>query len=185
MRRLFDLIFAVMMLPVVLLLILLCSIAIVTVEGRPIFFISERIGKNQQSFTIVKLRTMSDCAPLVPSSDQYASVYVTKLGRFLRLTSLDELPQLFNVLNGSMAIIGPRPCLASEFELIEHRERENIFSMTPGITGLAQVRGRDINSARKKVRYESFYLKNKSLLFDLKIILTTVRAIFKFSDVSH
>ena len=110
---------------------------------------------------------------------------MSKLGRFLRLTSLDELPQLFNILNGSMTFIGPRPCLSSEFELIERRQRENIFSMTPGVTGLAQVRGRDKNSARNKVHYEYFYLKKKSLLFDLKIILITMRAVFKFSDVSH
>jgi len=185
MRRLFDLIFAVMFFPAVILLIILCSIAIAVLEGRPIFFKSERLGKNQKSFTIIKLRTMSICAPLVPSCHQNASEHVTKLGCFLRLTSLDELPQIFNVLNGDMTLIGPRPCLSSEFELVERRERENIFSMTPGVTGLAQVRGRDKNSPRKKVHYESFYLKKKSLLFDLKIIVITMRAVFKFSDVSH
>ena len=81
--------------------------------------------------------------------------------------------------------IGPRPCLAFEFELVESRERENIFSMTPGVTGLAQVRGRDTNSKHNKVRYESFHLNKKSLLFDLRIILITMRVVFKFSDVSH
>ena len=185
MRRLLDLIFAVVLFPLVIVLIILCSISIAVCEGRPIFFRSERLGKNQQSFTMIKLRTMSACAPLIPSSAQNAAVYVTKLGRFLRLTSLDELPQLFNILNGSMTFIGPRPCLSSEFELVERRQRENIFSMTPGVTGLAQGRGRDKNSARTKVRYESFYLKKKSLLFDLKIIVITMRAVFKFSDVSH
>jgi len=185
MRRLFDLMFVVMFFPAVILLIILCSIVIAACEGRPIFFKSERLGKNQHSFTIIKLRTMSICAPLVASSDQNASEHVTKLGWFLRMTSLDELPQLFNVLNGDMTFIGPRPCLSSEFELVKRRERENIFSMTPGLTGLAQVRGRDKNSARNKVRYESFYLKKKSLLFDLKIIVITMRAVFKFSDVSH
>jgi len=185
MRRLFDLIFAVVLFPLVILLIILCSIAIAVCEGRPIFFRSERLGKNQQSFIMIKLRTMSACAPLIPSSAQNASVYVTKLGRFLRLTSLDELPQLFNILNGSMTFIGPRPCLASEFELVERRGRENIFSLTPGVTGLAQVRGRDTNSMHRKVRYESFYLNKKSFLFNLRIILITMRAVFKFSDVSH
>ncbi|MDA7591700.1 sugar transferase [Pseudomonadales bacterium] len=185
MRRLFDLIFAVVLFPIVILFIILCSISIAVCEGRPIFFRSERLGRNQQSFTMIKLRTMSTCAPLIPSSAQNAAVYVTKLGRFLRLTSLDELPQLFNILNGSMTFIGPRPCLSSEYELVERRKRENIFAMTPGVTGLAQVRGRDKNSARIKVHYESFYQKKRSLLFDLKIILITIRAISKFSDVSH
>jgi O-antigen biosynthesis protein WbqP len=185
MRRLFDLIFTAVLFPLVILLIILCSIAIAVCEGRPIFFRSERLGRYQQSFTIIKLRTMFPCAPLIPSSADNAAVYVTKLGRFLRLTSLDELPQLFNILNGSMTFIGPRPCLASEFELVESRERENIFSMTPGVTGLAQVRGRDINSIRNKVRYESFYLNKKSFLFNFWIILITMRAVFKFYDVSH
>ena len=185
MRRLFDLIFAVVLFPLVILLIILWSIAIAVCEGRRIFFRSERIGKNHLSFIMIKLRTISACASLIPSSAQNAAVYVTKLGRFLKLTSLDELPQLFNILNGSMAFIGPRPCLASEVELVESRERENIFSMTPGVTGLAQVRGRDTNSTRNKVRYESFYLNKKSFLFNLWIILITMRAVFKFSDVSH
>ena len=185
MRRSFDLIFAVVISPIVIFLIILCSIAIAASDGRPIFFRSKRLGRNQQCFTIIKLRTMSTCAPLIPSSAGNAGAYVTGLGRFLRLTSLDELPQLFNIVNGSMAFIGPRPCLASEVELVESRERENIFSMTPGVTGLAQVRGRDTNSTRNKVRYESFYLNKKSFLFDLWIISSTIRVIFKFSDVSH
>ena len=137
---------------------------------------------------------MSVCAPLIQSSAQNASVEVTKLGRRLRLTSLDELPQIFNILNGTMTFIGPRPCLATEFELVDllckvyekillltplfigefARERENIYSMTPGESGLAQVRGRDKNSLRNKVRYETFYMKRKSLLFDLHIIVLTM-----------
>lgn len=185
MRRLFDLIFAVVLLPLCMVLIILCSLSIMVCHGRPIFFRSERLGKNQQSFTMIKLRTMSTCAPLIPSSAHSSKVYVTKLGRIFRLTSLDELPQLFNILNGSMTFIGPRPCLSSEYELIERRQSENIFAMIPGITGLAQVRGRDNNSVRTKVHYESFYLKKRSLFFDVKILCLTMRAVFKFSDVSH
>jgi O-antigen biosynthesis protein WbqP len=185
MTRLFDLLFAVLLLPLVIFLIIICSIAIGIFDGKPIFFSSRRLGKNQQVFDMIKLRTMSTSAPLIPSSAKAASVYVTKLGRFMRLTSLDELPQIFNILNGSMTFIGPRPCLSSEFELVGSRKRENIFSLTPGITGLAQVRGRDKNSMRNKIRYESFYLKKRSFWFNLWIILITMRAVFKFSDVSH
>lgn len=185
MSRVFNLIFALAISPIILFLLMLCSIAIAALEGWPIFFCSTRIGKNQQSFTMIKFRTMSTCAPLIPSNNQSASAYVTKLGRFLRLTSLDELPQLFNILNGSMAFIGPRPCLACEVELIKHRARKNIFSMTPGVTGLAQARGRDKNSMRNKVRYELFYLEKKSLLFNAYIILLTMRAVWNFSDVNH
>ena len=185
MRRVFDLIFALAISPIVILVILLCSIFIFFYDGRPIFFSSERVGKNQQIFNIFKLRTMSSCAPLIPSNEDTASLYVTKLGQFLRLSSLDELPQLFNILIGSMTFIGTRPCLASEKELIEYRARKNIFSMTPGLTGLAQARGRDKNSIRNKVRYELFYLKKKSLRFNLYIILITLRSVWKFSDVNH
>ena len=84
-----------------------------------------------------------------------------------------------------MTFIGPRPCLRSELELISARENKQIFSQIPGITGLAQVRGRDINSIRNKVRYESFYLRKESFLFNLSIILSTVKVVFKFSDISH
>lgn len=134
---------------------------------------------------MIKLRTMSACARLITSSAQNAVVYITKLGRFLSLARLDELPQLLNILSGSMTFIGPSPCLSYEFELVECGQCENIFSMTLGVTGLAQVKGRDTNSARNKVHYESFYLKKKYLLFDLKIILITMRVVFKFSDVKH
>ena len=162
MRRVFDIILVFTVSPVAIPLILLCSIALAVLEGRPIFYGSKRLGKNQQLFTIYKFRTMSISAPLIPSNYDTASVYVTKLGKFLRLSSLDELPQLLNILNGTMTFIGPRPCLASEQELIIDRTCKNIFLMTPGLTGLAQVRGRDKNSIRNKVRYETFYQK-KSL----------------------
>lgn len=163
----------------------MCSIAILIYDGRPIFFKSERLGKNQKTFIIYKLRTMTNQAPLAPTNNKNVSAHVTKLGRFLRLTSLDELPQLFNILNGTMSFVGPRPCLASEFELIANRDVKNIFSLVPGLTGLAQINGRDNNSIRKKIRYETFYLNKKSFLFDFWIILTTIRAVFKFYDISY
>jgi len=185
MRKFFDLLFAVAISPLVILLIVICSLAIMICDGRPIFFKSERLGKNQKIFTMYKLRTMTNDAPLTPTNTKNVSTHVTKLGRLMRLTSLDELPQLLNILNGSMSFIGPRPCLASEFELIANRELKNIFSQTPGVTGLAQISGRDTNSMRNKIRYEHFYLRKQSFLFNMWIILTTMRAIFKFSDISH
>lgn len=185
MRRVFDIILVFTVSPVAIPLILLCSIAIAVLDGRPIFYASKRLGKNQQPFTIFKFRTMSISAPLIPSNDDTASVYVTKSGKFLRLSSLDELPQLLNILNGSMTFIGPRPCLASEQELIIDRTCKNIFLMTPGLTGLAQVRGRDKNSIRNKVRYEAFYQKKNSLQFNLYIILLTLRTVWELSDINH
>lgn len=186
MRRVIELLIALAIFPAVFFLILVCVIIIAVFDRRPLFYKSERLGIKHKKFTIWKLRTMSSNAPLIPSSNIIdASSYVTKSGQFLRFTSLDELPQIFNILNGSMTFIGPRPCLASEFKLIELRKNKDIFSMKPGVTGLAQVRGRDKNSDKNKVRYELFYMKKKSFLFDLKIIIMTIKAIFKFSDVSH
>lgn len=185
MDRLYVVLLAAIMLPVVIFLIILCSLAIAIFDGRPIFFKSERLGKDKKNFSIFKLRTMSVCAPIIPSSAENASGYVTRIGRFLRFTSLDEMPQIFNILSGDMAFIGPRPCLSSEFRLIELRDAEGIFSMKPGVTGLAQVRGRDRVSVKNKVRYELFYCKKKSLLFDIRIIFMTIKVVFKFSSISH
>ena len=185
MRRVIELVIVLTILPVVFFLLLISIILIAVFDREPCFFMSERLGKDQKIFTIVKLRTMAASAPLVPSNHLGVSGYVTALGRFLRFTSLDELPQIFNILNGTMTFVGPRPCLDSQHRLIALRERESIFSMKPGVTGLAQVRGRDKNSDRNKVRYEAFYMKKKSVLFDLKIIAMTIRAVLKVSNVSH
>tara|TARA_B100000900_G_C20390601_1_gene638441 strand:+ start:197 stop:754 length:558 start_codon:yes stop_codon:yes gene_type:complete len=185
MKRLVELLIAVMIFPAISFLILACVVMMAIFDRGPFFFKSKRLGKEQQKFTIVKLRTMSVNTPLIPSSNKDASLYVTKFGRFLRLTSLDELPQIFNILIGTMSFIGPRPCLASEVRLIELRENKGIFSMKPGVTGLAQVRGRDRITDRNKVRYERLYMKKKSFLFDLKIIIMTMKTIFKFSNVTH
>ncbi len=185
MARALELVVALMIFPAIFIIMLLCAIAIAVFDRGPIFFTSERLGKNKQIFTMVKFRTMSTCAPLVPSSHTDASIYVTCFGRFLRFTSLDELPQILNILNGSMTFIGPRPCLVSEHQLIQLRKNKDVFSMTPGVTGLAQVRGRDRNSDRNKVRYESFYMEKKYFLFDLNIMMMTIKAVLKFSNISH
>tara|TARA_Y100000768_G_C23979491_1_gene684916 strand:- start:1410 stop:1967 length:558 start_codon:yes stop_codon:yes gene_type:complete len=185
MQRFTDLVFAFFILLPSLLLIGLCGIAILIFDGRPIFYISKRLGKNQLPFTIYKLRTMQNNSPLVPSSDNKISSYVTKLGHFLRITSLDELPQIINILNGTMSFVGPRPCLLSQSKLIKLRNTNQIFLIKPGITGLAQVRGRDKNSIKNKVRYDLFYLKKKSFLFDIKIILLTARNMIKYSEIKH
>lgn len=185
MHRFIELLTALMLLPLICLILLICSVFMRVCQGGPVFYRSERVGKDQKIFTIVKLRTMSVHTPLIPTSHENSSLYVTKLGRFLRGTSLDELPQILNILTGSMTFVGPRPCLASEYALIELRKNKSIFSIKPGVTGLAQVRGRDKNSVRKKVRYEVFYLNNKSFLFDTKLIIVTLGSVLNFSNISH
>lgn len=110
---------------------------------------------------------------------------ITRVGKFLRKYSIDELPQFFCVLLGSMSIVGPRPALSTQFNLIDKRKKYGIDKIKPGITGNAQINGRDLLTDQKKIEYEINYLKNKSLIFDLKIILKTILIVFKKKGISH
>jgi lipopolysaccharide/colanic/teichoic acid biosynthesis glycosyltransferase len=141
-------------------------------HGSP-FFKQIRIGKNQQPFTLVKFRTMAIGTQSVgthlvdPSS-------ITKLGRFLRKTKLDELPQLFNVLVGQMSLVGPRPCLPNQTELIAERSQRDVFEVRPGITGLAQINDVDMSTPRKLARYDQLMIKRLTLTLYGNLILSTV-----------
>ena len=185
MEHLINLIIAFLLLPILFVLVVVCAVIMLVLQGRPIFFSSERVGQNKQMFVMYKLRTMFPSTPLVPTSDEAALRHVTKFGRLLRATSLDEAPQILNVINGSMSFVGPRPCLMSESVLVGLREKSHVFTIKPGITGLAQVRGRDTVSTRSKASYDTFYKKKKSLLFDLYIVMLTVKAVLKRSNISH
>jgi len=140
-------------------------------HGSP-FFKQMRIGKNQKPFTLVKFRTMAIGTQSVgthlvdPSS-------ITKLGRFLRKTKLDELPQLFNVLTGQMSLVGPRPCLPNQTELIEERLKRGVFDVRPGITGVAQVNDVDMSTPRKLARYDLVMVRRMSLRLYFKMLVAT------------
>jgi O-antigen biosynthesis protein WbqP len=140
-------------------------------HGSP-FFKQARIGKNQQPFTLVKFRTMAIGTQSVgthlvdPSS-------ITRLGRFLRKTKLDELPQFFNVLMGQMSLVGPRPCLPNQAELIEERLKRGVFEVRPGITGVAQVNDVDMSTPRKLARYDQLMVKRMSLALYFKMLVAT------------
>jgi len=140
-------------------------------HGSP-FFKQMRIGKNQRPFTLVKFRTMAIGTQSVgthlvdPSS-------ITKLGRFLRKTKLDELPQLFNVLTGQMSLVGPRPCLPNQTELIEERLKRGVFDVRPGITGVAQVNDVDMSTPRKLARYDLVMVRRMSLRLYFKMLVAT------------
>jgi lipopolysaccharide/colanic/teichoic acid biosynthesis glycosyltransferase len=140
-------------------------------HGSP-FFKQSRVGRNQQLFTLVKFRTMAVGTQSVgthlvdPSS-------ITKLGRFLRKTKLDELPQLFNVLTGQMSLVGPRPCLPNQTELIEERVKRGVFDVRPGITGVAQVNDVDMSTPRKLARYDRVMVRRMSLALYLKMLVAT------------
>ena len=111
--------------------------------------------------------------------------YITKLGFFLRKTSIDEIPQLWSILNGDMSFVGPRPALHNQYDLINLRNAQNIDKLIPGITGLAQIKGRDLLTIEEKVQIESKYLKEKSFWLDVKIILKTFIIIFYKNNIKH
>ena len=168
-------------------LLLLISITIFIEDGFPVIYKQVNLGKNHKTFTLFKFRTMLKTTPLLPTEEMNDSnKYLLKCGHFLRKYSLDELPQFFNVLNGTMNFIGPRPCLKENENIIKKlREELGIHKIKPGITGLAQVSGRDSNSYQKKVEYDHYYFKNKSFKMQLKIILKTFSVILLPKDIKH
>ena len=140
-------------------------------NGSPLFF-QQRVGKNQTPFTLMKFRTMAiNTSSVGTHLVEVASI--TKLGHFLRKTKLDELPQLFNVLLGHMSLVGPRPCLPNQTELIGERVKRGVFEARPGVTGLAQVNGIDMSTPRKLARYDQLMINSMSLKLYAKLILTT------------
>jgi len=136
-------------------------------------FRQTRVGRNQKPFILYKLRTMST-GTVQAGTHEVSASSVTSVGRFLRATKLDELPQLWNVLKGEMALVGPRPCLPVQTALIEEREKRGVFEILPGITGLAQVEGIDMSDPERLAEREGDYVGEKSLSLDLRIILATV-----------
>lgn len=155
-------------------------------SSGPILFRQLRVGQQGESFTILKFRTMSTQAPEAVSTHSLcdAAQYITPLGAKLRATSLDELPQLWNVLKGEMALVGPRPLIRQEEDVNFLRRRNGIYQLKPGITGWAQVKGRDFVTVGEKISYDRDYLQGLSLGLDLKILCLTVRSVFKKDEVA-
>ena len=158
---------------------LLIMLAIAADSSGKSIFIQKRAGRYGRPFSIWKFRTMCQSAPAnVATNDLYdPGRYITPVGRFLRRTSLDELPQLINILKGDMSFIGPRPVVLTETELLSLRRQNGADRVRPGITGLAQVRGRDDLDIRKKARYDAFYCQHMSLALDIRIALRTIRCV--------
>lgn len=151
----------------------------------PVFFRQKRVGRDKTHFMILKFRTMRIDAPKdVPThllGDPYA--FITRSGRFLRKTSLDELPQLINIFRGEMSFVGPRPALWNQFDLIGQRESLGVSGVRPGLTGWAQVNGRDELPIDVKARLDGEYVKNLSFAMDLKCVLRTLRDAFRGQGV--
>lgn len=157
-------------------LFILIAIVIKLDSKGPIFFKQKRVGKFKKYFYILKFRTMHIDTPKdMPTHELEDPLkWITKVGKILRKTSLDELPQLFNVLKGDMAIIGPRPALYNQYDLIELRDKYGVNRIRPGITGMAQSHGRDELPIPKKVAYDLSYFELESPLLDIKIIVKTI-----------
>ena len=182
MSKLFSLILIICLSP----LLALVVIAIIIDDGFPIIFKQKRVGLNNAHFWIYKFRTMKKNTPDIPTHlvKDEISLY-TAIGPFLRKSSLDELPQLINIMKGDMTFIGPRPALYNQDDLIELRTQAGVHSLLPGVTGWAQVNGRDELSIPDKVKMDVYYLKNQSLYLDIKILFLTILKVFKTEGVSH
>lgn len=157
----------------------------VTAPHEPVFFLQARVGEGARSFKIIKFRTMKDTAPRnVATSDlKNPEMYITKWGRFLRATSIDELPQLINVLRGEMSLIGPRPLVYSERKIRVLRRWYGIYQVKPGITGWAQVNGRDAVNLYDKVYFDREYLQKVCFWFDLKIFFKSIGIVLRREGV--
>lgn len=184
-KRFFDIVLSLVAIIVFSWLLIIIAVAIVVEDKGNILFKQKRIGKNKNEFYIYKFRTMKVSTPKdVPTHllDNPES-YITKIGGFLRKTSLDELPQLFNILKGDMSIVGPRPALWNQFDLIDLRDKNDSNSVRPGLTGWAQVNGRDELPIDVKAGFDGEYIKKMSIVFDIKIILMTVVSVFTSKGV--
>ena len=159
---------------------------IVIIDGAPAIYKQKRCGKNGDFFLLYKFRTMQkNVADLPTHLLENPNQLITRTGFFLRQFSLDELPQLFNVIKAEMTFIGPRPALYNQDDLINYRQQRGINATKPGITGWAQVNGRDNLSIKEKVELEVYYMNNKSFILDCKIIFLTIKQLLFPSNISH
>jgi len=181
--RVLDLVMVVAMAPFVIPIFGLLICALFLAQGRPIFFCCKRVGPNG-TFSMYKFRSMVQNAPLRETTGAMNG-YVTPIGRLIRRLSVDELPQLINVAMGSMSLVGPRPCLPSQSDLVEMRRQRGLNLYCPGLTGLAQVRGRDIISMRQKVRYEQFYANKRSVALYFWVLVLTVKTVLSGRGVKY
>ena len=164
---------------------LLVALAVKLTSPGPVLFRQKRVGRGGRLFTIYKFRTMRTDTPRDTATHllQDPSRYITRVGAFLRRSSLDELPQFFNVLKGDMSIVGPRPALYNQDDLIAAREKAGVDAVRPGITGLAQINGRDELPIPVKVRYDREYVENLSLKMDARCFVGTIWSVLRAEGV--
>jgi O-antigen biosynthesis protein WbqP len=177
-KRLLD--FSLALIVLILLAIPICclAIAIKLTSRGPVLYWSDRVGKNNRIFSMPKFRSMRIDTPAV-------ATHLTPIGPFLRKTSLDEVPQLWSILTGQMSFVGPRPALFNQDDLIALRTQHGVDKLTPGLTGWAQINGRDELSIADKVRFDAEYLRTQSLSLDIRILWRTFNKVYKSEGVTH
>lgn len=184
-KRIIDLLLSFISIIILFPFFLLLIIAIKIDSKGPILFKQKRIGKNKYYFNIYKFRTMRIDTPKNTPTHllQDPGQYITKVGKFLRKTSLDELPQLFNILVGQMSIIGPRPALWNQFDLIDERDKYKANDVLPGLTGWAQINGRDELAIEVKARLDGQYIENMGIIMDIRCFVGTIITVLKSDGV--
>lgn len=186
MKRLFDLLLAIFAMLVLFVPMLLAALAVLLTSAGPAMYCSERVGRNNKLFKMPKFRSMRVGTPAVAThllAD--ADEWLTPIGSFLRKSSFDELPQLWSILMGDMSFVGPRPALFNQHDLIELRNQKGVHNLMPGLTGWAQVNGRDELPIPKKVELDAEYLERQGFWFDIKILWLTFLKVFLRDGVSH
>ena len=185
-KRLFDILLSCLLLLIFSLPILLVSLTVKITSKGSSLYTSDRVGIHNSIFKMYKFRTMRIETPQVATHlMQDPSQYLTPIGQFLRKSSLDELPQLFNILKGDMSFVGPRPALFNQDDLIQLRTQKRIDSLVPGLTGWAQINGRDELPISVKVNFDEYYYKNRSFYLDMKILFLTFFKVLRSEGVDH
>lgn len=186
MKRLLDLLLALTLVPLLALPLLSLALAVRLTSPGPALYWSDRVGRHNRIFRMPKFRSMRTDTPAVATHllDQPAQ-YLTPIGSFLRKSSLDELPQLWSILTGDMSFVGPRPALFNQHDLIALRTERGIDALAPGLTGWAQINGRDELPIAVKVDFDHWYLQHRSLRLDLLILWRTARKVWARDGVSH
>lgn len=187
-KRMFDIATAIILLGILCTPMLIIAVVVKVTSRGPVLYWSDRVGIRNRIFSMPKFRTMrADTPPVAVATHllEDPDRFLTPVGGLLRKSSLDEMPQLWSILKGDMSFVGPRPALYNQNDLIDLRTRKGVHLVVPGITGWAQVNGRDTLPIPVKVEFDEYYLKNRSFLFDLKILWITVAKVLKTEGVQH
>lgn len=186
MKRLVDILLSCLCFLLCAPIVAIIALAVKFTSPGPILYWSERVGRNNVLFKMPKFRTMKEDTPaLATRAMKESEKYLTPIGPFLRKTSLDEIPQFWSILKGDMSFVGPRPVLPHEEDLLALRTQQGVHTLIPGLTGWAQINGRDLMTITQKIAYEKEYITKKSFFFDIIIILKTIPKVLFKKDIVH